>query len=147
MANCEKCGRELIGGTGEQSEVAKALGLTYCIECWLDAFYGSDRAGSITKVAQLGEDGKLLPEQMPEGGGGEGGGMVIKSGVSVGAKGAVVQVDFGTAFSSVPRVVITDWNGVDAWLVEVTATFFKWGNDSKQADVTIHWIATDAGNS
>lgn len=73
--------------------------------------------------------------------------MVIKSGVSVGAKGAVAQVDFGTAFSAVPRVVITDWNGVDAWLVEVTASYFKWENDSKQADVTIHWIATDVGNA
>ncbi len=64
---CSKCGKPLTGADGEQSEVAKAMGLTYCMECWLDALYGSNRSVALTKLALLGEDGKVLPSQLPSG--------------------------------------------------------------------------------
>lgn len=62
-------------------------------------------------------------------------------GVSVGIKAATVQVNFGTAFSNVPRVVLTSHSDDFVWLVEVTATYFKWCNGSNQNDVTVDWIA------
>jgi len=62
-------------------------------------------------------------------------------GISIGAKGATVQVDFGTAFSNVPRVTLTPHSDDFVWLVEVTATYFKWSNSSNQNDVTVDWIA------
>lgn len=93
------------------------------------------------RTGDEGKGGWSLPEEK----GGEE--MVIKSGQSIGAKKTEVQVDFATAFANVPRVIITDWNGVDAWLVEVTASYFKWKNNSPGADVTVDWIAIDAGNS
>ena len=73
--------------------------------------------------------------------------VLAKSGQSTGAKGAIVQVDFASAFSSIPRVALTAHSDVGAWLTEVTAGYFKWTNNSKSADVTIDWIATDAGSS
>ncbi len=68
---CSKCSKEFIGADGEQSRIAIALGLTLCMNCWQDAFYGSLRSDPITNVAQLGEDGKLLSSQAPPGGSGD----------------------------------------------------------------------------
>jgi len=73
-------------------------------------------------------------------------GANVKSGQSTGTKKTVVQVDFATPFTSAPVVTISDYNAVETWLVEVTANYFKWNNDSPSSDVLIDWIATDAGN-
>ncbi|GAI89551.1 unnamed protein product [marine sediment metagenome] len=70
-----------------------------------------------------------------------------KSGQATGAKGAIVQVDFAIAFSSIPRVALATHSDVGVWLTEVAAGYFKWTNNSKGADVIIDWIATNAGNS
>lgn len=74
-----------------------------------------------------------------------GGSINIKSGQSTGAKAATVQVDFSSAFASIPRVVMTPHSVHTVSLVEVTTAYFKWTNNSKNVDVTIDWIATDAG--
>ncbi|MBA7669373.1 hypothetical protein ES703_77503 [subsurface metagenome] len=70
----------------------------------------------------------------------------IKSGQSIGAKAAIVQVDFGTAFTILPRVILTPHSDNGVWLTEVTVDYFKWDNNSKSNDVTIDWIATAVGN-
>jgi len=70
-----------------------------------------------------------------------GGSNEIKTGQSVGAKGATVQVDFAQAFTAVPKVSLTPWSGNIVSLVEVTASYFRWMNDSKQNDVTVDWLA------
>jgi hypothetical protein len=67
---CSKCGKELFGTVGEQSTLAVALGLTLCTSCWWQILYGNDFATPIPSVAQLGEDGKVLAEQLPAGQGG-----------------------------------------------------------------------------
>lgn len=77
---------------------------------------------------------------------GGGNGVDVKGGQSTGAKAATVQVNFTTAFANVPKVSLTPWSTHIASLVEVTAAYFKWTNDSKNVDVTVDWIATDAGN-
>jgi hypothetical protein len=64
---CSKCGQELVGSEGEQSYLAKALNLTLCIDCWMDVFYGAEGSYAIPNIALLGGDGKVLPEQLPEG--------------------------------------------------------------------------------
>ncbi|GAH65861.1 unnamed protein product, partial [marine sediment metagenome] len=74
-------------------------------------------------------------------------GAATKGGQSTGAKGAIVQVDFAIAFSSIPRVALVTHNDIGVWLTEVTVGHFKWSNNSKSADVTIDWIATNAENS
>jgi len=77
---------------------------------------------------------------------GGGNGADVKSGQSTGAKAATVQVNFTTAFAGIPRVSLTPWSPHIVNLVEVTTTYFKWTNDSKNVDVTVDWIATDAAN-
>ena len=70
------------------------------------------------------------------------GGLVQhERGVSTGAKGAVVQVNFGATFPNVPRVTLTAWSEHIASLVEITTTYFKWTNSSNNVDVTVDWIA------
>lgn len=69
-----------------------------------------------------------------------------KAGQSIGAKGSVVQVNFGSAFSSVPRVVLTPHSNNPAWITEVSVSYFKWENSSNKDDVTVDWKATDADN-
>lgn len=56
---CSKCGKQLTGADGEQSQLAVALGLTLCMDCWLDSFYGSDRSDPLTSIATLNENSKL----------------------------------------------------------------------------------------
>ncbi len=69
------------------------------------------------------------------------GGGEMQSGQSTGAKATIVQVDFPLAFSGVPRISLTPHSAHLIWLTEVTTTYFKWNNDSKNVDVTIDWIA------
>lgn len=88
-------------------------------------------------------DGSQTPLHTHPGGGG---GADIKSGQSTGPKATTVQVDFNTAFAGVPRVTLTPWSPHVVELVAVTTTYFTWTNDSKNVDVTIDWIATDAVN-
>ena len=68
--NCSKCSKNFIGQGVTESQLAKALGLTLCSECWFVLEYGNDQT-PITKVATLGEDGKLASSQVPEGVGGQ----------------------------------------------------------------------------
>ena len=62
---CTKCGISLSGDVGKQSTLAVALGLTLCTPCWLQILYGNDFDTILLPVAQLGEDGKVLAEQLP----------------------------------------------------------------------------------
>jgi hypothetical protein len=70
---CQKCGAVLHdngkGGSyeGEQSELAKAFGLTLCMSCWLDVLYGSSRSVTVPAVTTL-VNGKVPTVQL----GGEG---------------------------------------------------------------------------
>ena len=74
-------------------------------------------------------------------------GSTIKCGQSFGLAGEVTQVDFDVAFGFQPHVVLTPFSDYDVWLVEVTKTYFKWGNADKGANVTVDWLATDCGKS
>lgn len=76
-----------------------------------------------------------------------GGGANVKSGQSTSPKATEAQVNFGTAFASTPRVVLTPTDDKGVWVTEITTTYFKWNNNSKNTDVTVYWIATNAGNS
>ena len=71
----------------------------------------------------------------------EGGGTEVKSGQATSPKQIEAQVDFASAFLSTPAVTISAMGDKGAWLTEVTTTYFKWNNNSKNTDVTIHWIA------
>jgi hypothetical protein len=68
---CTKCGKDIhrVDSFGNrvssESQLAKAFGLTLCLQCWQDVLNGSDRSDAITKVAQLGEDGRVLSSQLP----------------------------------------------------------------------------------
>ncbi len=85
-------------------------------------------------------------ELIAAGGGGDG--AHIKSGISTAPHGLVKRVDFITPFLSPPRVVITPFDSTRrVWIDLVGNTYFQWGNDSLSVDVTIHWIATTAGNA
>ena len=64
--NCTKCASN-IDTAGMQSEIAKALGLELCIDCWQDSLLGSSRSTTITKVAHLGVDGKVSAGELPGG--------------------------------------------------------------------------------
>jgi hypothetical protein len=70
-----------------------------------------------------------------------GGSQEIQIGQSTGAKQTIVQVDFSPDFSGVPRVSFSPWSEHLVLITEVTTTYFKWNNDSKNVDVTIDWIA------
>lgn len=61
---CSVCGKVLNGSTGQQSEIAKAIGLTLCMNCWLQKLWGNDNT-PLTKTALLGGDGLVLPTQLP----------------------------------------------------------------------------------
>ena len=74
------------------------------------------------------------------------GGPNVKSGQSTGVKATEVQVNFGAAFSSIPRVSLTPLSNHVVWVTEVTTSYFKWNNNSKTVDVTVDWVATDAGS-
>lgn len=74
------------------------------------------------------------------------GGANVKSGISTGPYGEEKQVDFLTAFASIPNVVIATTSGKPVGITEVTATYFKWKDWQYSGEVTVHWIATDAGN-
>ena len=73
--------------------------------------------------------------------GGNGGGSEMQSGRSTAPKATVVQVNFSPGFSGVPRISISPWSQHIASITEVTTTYFKWNNDSKNVDVTVDWIA------
>ena len=70
-SNCSVCGKELLGNVGEQNALSVALGLTVCNDCWWQILYGNDYDTVINNVAKLGEDGKVLPSQLPSMQGGE----------------------------------------------------------------------------
>jgi hypothetical protein len=61
---CGVCGKILNGTTGQQSEIAKSLGLTLCMNCWLQKLWGNDNT-PLAKTALLGVDGLVLPVQLP----------------------------------------------------------------------------------
>lgn len=65
----------------------------------------------------------------------------IRIGQSSGPKKTVVQVNFSSSFAGLPRVVLTPYNGMDVWLVEVTTMYFKWSNSSPSQDVIVDWMA------
>ena len=60
---CSKCGKSFTGDGVKQSQIAKALGMDLCTECWLQKEYGNDQT-TITKVAQLDEMGKVPATQL-----------------------------------------------------------------------------------
>jgi hypothetical protein len=62
---CSVCSKELLGNVGEQNALSVALGLTVCNDCWWQILYGNDYQTVINSVAQLGEDGKVFPSQLP----------------------------------------------------------------------------------
>ena len=68
------------------------------------------------------------------------GGFEVKGGQSTSPKTVEKQVDFGSAFSAMPRILLTPWSAKLAWITEVTVNYFKWNNDSKNTDVTVDWI-------
>ena len=70
-----------------------------------------------------------------------GGSQEIQTGQSIAPKDTVVQVDFSPAFSGVPRISISPWSEHFVLITEVTTTYFKWNNNSKNVDVTVDWIA------
>lgn len=72
---------------------------------------------------------------------GPGGDVDVKSGHSTSPKRVEAEEHFTAAFRSVPTVVITPTEEKGVWITEVTPTYFKWNNNSKNTDVTIHWIA------
>ena len=78
--------------------------------------------------------------------GGGGGGPNVKSGEDTAPKATEKQVNFNTSFGSIPHVELTPHGDVGVWLTEKTTGYFKWNNNSKNVDVTVDWIATDAGN-
>ena len=67
--NCSKCSKDFTGQGVTESQLAKALGLTLCSECWFVLEYGNDQT-PIARVALLGTDGYVLAEQLPAGQGG-----------------------------------------------------------------------------
>ncbi len=77
---------------------------------------------------------------------GGGGGPTIKSGEDTATKATVKQFNFNTPFGTVPRVKLTAHSDHTVWIVEKAVDYFKWNNNSKNVDVTIDWLATDAGN-
>ena len=70
-----------------------------------------------------------------------GGSLEIQIGQSVAPKATVVQVDFSPDFSGIPRISLTPHSEHVVSITEVTTTYFKWDNDSKNVDVTVDWIA------
>jgi hypothetical protein len=70
-----------------------------------------------------------------------GGSQEIQTGQSIAPKATVVQVDFSPDFSGIPRISISPWSDHLVLITEVTTTYFKWDNDSKNVDVTVDWIA------
>ncbi len=68
MANCRNCAKVLDATT--QSQMALLLGVYLCQQCWMDEFCGNDRSQGMSNIATLGEDGKVLAEQLPTGTGG-----------------------------------------------------------------------------
>ena len=70
-----------------------------------------------------------------------GGSFEVQTGQSTAPKATIVQVDFSPAFSGIPRVNMSPHSEHLVWVTEVTTTYFKWDNDSKNVDVTIDWIA------
>ena len=73
--------------------------------------------------------------------GGNGGSSEMHSGRSTAPKATVVQVNFSPEFSAIPRISISPWSQHIVLITEVTTTYFKWNNDSKNVDVTVDWIA------
>jgi len=69
---CQNCGMPIGNATsdGVTSKLAASLGMELCMKCWLSAFYGSVESVALPNIARLGEDGKVLPEQLPAGQGG-----------------------------------------------------------------------------
>jgi len=73
---CTKCGKDIhaldsLGNkVSTESQLAKALGLTLCLQCWEDVLYGSDKSDPLSGIALLGEDGKVLAGMLPAGQGG-----------------------------------------------------------------------------
>ncbi len=73
---CVVCGKPINGYAGESSSIAWSLHLDVCEECFLQILFGNDITTPLLRVAQLGEDGKVLPAQLPVS---QGGGDMLKS--------------------------------------------------------------------
>ena len=69
------------------------------------------------------------------------GGFEVQSGQSTSPKVVEKQVDFGSAFSAVPKIILTSWSEKLVWITEVTVNYFKWNNNSKNTDVIVDWVA------
>ena len=72
---------------------------------------------------------------------GGGNGPEYEAGQSTGTKGETKQVNFGSTFSSIPRVLLTPWSEHIVNLVSVSTTSFQWINNSKNVDVIVDWMA------
>ncbi|MBA7592031.1 hypothetical protein ES708_34203 [subsurface metagenome] len=73
--------------------------------------------------------------------------IMLKSGQSTAPAHTETQVDFTTPFTGTPSVVFVAYAENDKpYLIEVTPTYFKWNNASKNTPVTVDWVATDNGN-
>ena len=69
------------------------------------------------------------------------GGFEVQGGQSIAPKATIVQVNFAPEFSAIPRINISPWSEHIVSITEITTTYFKWNNDSKNVDVTVDWIA------
>ena len=67
---CSKCGKDIhrVDSFGNrlssESQLAKALGLTLCIQCWQDILNGSDRSDTLPAIVKLDESGKIPSIQL-----------------------------------------------------------------------------------
>lgn len=67
---CSKCGKDIhrVDSFGNrlssESQLAKALGLTLCIQCWQDILNGSDRSDVLPTIVRLDEAGKVPATQL-----------------------------------------------------------------------------------
>lgn len=70
-----------------------------------------------------------------------GGSQEIEVSESIGAKATEVQVNFAGTFTGIPKIALTPHSAHIVWITEITTTYFKWNNDSKNVDVTVDWMA------
>ena len=68
MANCSKCNQN-IDADDMQSGLAKSLGLTLCIDCWLNILHGDKDVTEVATIVKLGTDGKVPANLLPSSGG------------------------------------------------------------------------------
>ena len=69
---------------------------------------------------------------------------IVRSKVTLQANSDELQVNFSTAFSSIPYVNISSKENINVYLIEITKSYFKLkASDSVPEDTEIHYVAIE----